>query len=134
MKKLLVWALAILMVFGTLTAIAEETTEDVAGTWYVNQIVINKNAYANVASLGFKMTITLNEDGTGKIVSGDNETTGNCAWRANDDGTMTIMEEAKTPVSMRLENGNLVIGAEDNYYICGRELDTRVSFAEVQTA
>lgn len=112
MKKLAAILLALLLCMGL--ALAE--TEDLTGTWHLNE-VISGEISINPGVLGMDMSITLNADGT---ASGDVAgATGEGTWTMEDGNVVVTM--TGDPLTFVLEDGNLVCTLEGSKMVFGRE-------------
>lgn len=134
MKKIISLVIAMVMMFAV-AAYAEESSE-ITGSWYLSQVIISGTAYSNVAQIGLNMKVELSEDGTGVITMNEGNPSA-CAWKKNDDGTYSFMEEsAQQEIKMNVdENGSMILGADnENCYIFSREQYKAVDFAKVKAA
>ena len=107
MKKFLSLALAAMMILTGAFALAEQANE--AQVWYLLSVGMN-GAEVSVADAGSDGTMTLNPDGTGKIVINSNQKTQENAftytWK---DNALVIVSEGTEVTIAPDEKGHLVI-------------------------
>ena len=113
MKKLLAVALALALL---LAACAEAA--DVAGTWYLNALVMN-GATVSPAAFGVEMSITLKEDGTAIAATTNEAGSGEGTWSIDGDEVTVVIDDQ--PLALALRDGELVADLVAQTMIFGRE-------------
>lgn len=118
MRKL-ICALATLCLLFTLFAVAEAA--DIAGTWYLNDIIIEGSSYSP-AAYGMQMVLTFDEDGTGSaaMTQGGTSSAFDFTWTIEGD-TVTVTTDgsdetliyADDQLTEEAANGQMVFGRED---------------------
>ena len=109
MKRILIWTLVLATVFG-LCACAEAA--DVTGDWYLSEILIGETSYP-ASAVGTEVAMTVNADGTVRLVSGQ------MGEQSVDEGTWTFDGEVLTVLSGEGEEQvNMPFALADGKLMC----------------
>ena len=127
MKKLVSLILVALLLCVALPVFAEE---DVTGDWYLKTMKMGDREY-DAASIGYAITMTLNEDGTVIMVVPDREPTAGTWVLEGDKITVTTDDEAAEGV---VSEGAISLSEKGMEMIFTREVVEAIALADVKAA
>ena len=128
MKKLISLILVLCMACMLVPAVAEE---DVTGEWYLKTMKQGETEY-DAAAAGYNMTMTLNADGTGTMISPTSEEPLSGSWTLEGDKITITFEDS--PIDATVADGVLTLAEEDLVMVFTREKSDGVQLAEVNPA
>ena len=101
---------------------------DVLGEWKL-ALMVSGGQEINPSLFGLEITLTLNADGTGALVSEDEDT---LAWYTNQEGVLFIGSGAQDDLPVGYEDGCLVVLEDEDKMIFAREGSEALALPEPQ--
>ena len=121
MKKLL----AVVLAFTLLIAVACAEAADVAGTWYLNALIMNGTTLSP-AAFGVEMSITLKEDGVAIAETTNEAGSGEGTWSIAGDTVTVVIDDQ--PLDLTFRDSELVADPGTQTMIFGREKSVAKAF------
>ena len=112
-----------------LSAVAVAEAGDVAGTWYLNELVM-EGMTMNPADMGMQVTMELKEDGTAAMTSSIDGTTTEGTW-AQDGETVTVTTDGDE-VAFALADGKLSADMGDGVMVFTKDQPEGETFAPAE--
>ena len=128
MKKLFSLILALCMVCMLVPAVAEE---DVTGEWYLKTMKQGETEY-DAGAIGYNITMTLNADGTGTMLSPTSEEPTPGSWTLEGDKITVTFEDS--PIGGTVADGIITLSEGEMVMTFSREANEVIQVAEVNPA
>ena len=128
MKKLFSLILALCMVCMLVPAVAEE---DVTGEWYLKTMKQGETEY-DAGAIGYNITMTLNADGTGTMLSPASEEPTPGSWTLEGDKITVTFEDS--PIGGTVADGIITLSEGEMVMTFSREANEVIQVAEVNPA
>ena len=127
MKKLISLVLILCMACMLVPA----TAEDVTGDWYLKTMKQGETEY-DAGSIGYNISMTLNADGTGTMLTPTSEEPLSGSWTL-EDGKITITFD-NSPIEGTVADGAISLAEGEQTMIFTREAGQAIQLAEVNPA
>ena len=128
MKKLFSLILALCMVCMLVPAVAEE---DVTGEWYLKTMKQGETEY-DAGAIGYNITMTLNADGTGTMLSPASEEPTPGSWTLEGDKITVTFEDS--PIGGTVADGKITLSEGEISMVFTREKPEGIKVADVNPA
>ena len=128
MKKLFSLILALCMVCMLVPAVAEE---DVTGEWYLKTMKQGETEY-DAGAIGYNITMTLNADGTGTMLSPTSEEPTPGSWTLEGDKITVTFEDS--PIGGTVADGKITLSEGEISMVFTREKPEGIKVADVNPA
>ncbi len=128
MKKLFSLILALCMVCMLVPAVAEE---DVTGEWYLKTMKQGETEY-DAGAIGYNITMTLNADGTGTMLSPTSEEPTPGSWTLEGDKITVTFEDS--PIGGTVADGKITLSEGEMSMVFTREKAEGIKVADVNPA
>lgn len=128
MKKLFSLILALCMVCMLVPAVAEE---DVTGEWYLKTMKQGETEY-DAGAINYNITMTLNADGTGTMLSPTSEEPTPGSWTLEGDKITVTFEDS--PIGGTVADGIITLSEGEMVMTFSREANEVIQVAEVNPA
>ena len=128
MKKLFSLILALCMVCMLVPAVAEE---DVTGEWYLKTMKQGETEY-DAGAINYNITMTLNADGTGTMLSPTSEEPTPGSWTLEGDKITVTFEDS--PIGGTVADGKITLSEGEISMVFTREKPEGIKVADVNPA
>ena len=128
MKKLFSLVLALCMACMLIPAVAEE---DVTGEWYLKTMKQGETEY-DAGAIGYNITMTLNADGTGTMLSPTSEEPTPGSWTLEGDKITVTFEDS--PIGGTVADGKITLSEGEISMVFTREKPEGIKVADVNPA